>query len=93
MNERAEWKSSELACSDALKQLLTRHSVGPKHLVPPAPTEEQVWLAVWSALRAPDHQKLLPFRFVLIPDEMRPLLVSFSPTLRAEAASLTKKLS
>ena len=74
MNERAEWKSSELACSDALKQLLARHSVGPKHLVPPAPTEERVWLAVGSALRAPDHQKLLPFRFVLIPDAMRPLL-------------------
>lgn len=74
MNERAEWKSSELACGDALKQLLTRHSVGPKHLVPPAPTEEQVWLAVASALRAPDHQKLVPFRFVLIPDAMRPLL-------------------
>jgi nitroreductase len=57
-----------------MKQLLTRHSVGPKHLVPPAPTEEQVCLAVAAALRAPDHQKLVPFRFVLIPDEMRPLL-------------------
>jgi len=57
-----------------MKQLLTRHSVGPKHLVPPAPTEEQVWLAVSSALRAPDHQKLLPFRFVLIPDDARLLL-------------------
>ena len=74
MNERAEWKSGEPAGSDALKQLLTRHSVGPKHLVLPAPTEEQVWLAVGAALRAPDHQKLLPFRFVSIPDAMRPLL-------------------
>jgi nitroreductase len=74
MNHCAEWDPCEPVCSDAVKQLLTRHSVGPKHLVPPAPTEEQVWLAVWSALRAPDHQKLLPFRFVLIPDKMRPLL-------------------
>ena len=57
-----------------MQQLLTRHSVGPKHLVPPAPTEEQVWLAVCAALRAPDHKKLLPFRFVLIPDVLRPLL-------------------
>ena len=73
-NQDAEWASCEPVCSDALKQLLTRHSVGPKHLIPPAPTEEQVWLAVGSALRAPDHQKLLPFRFVLIPDAMRPLL-------------------
>ncbi len=74
MNNCAEWKSSELECSDAMKQLLTRHSVGPKHLVPPAPTGEQVWLAVCAALRAPDHQKLVPFRFVLIPDDARPLL-------------------
>ena len=73
-NQDAEWAFCEPVCSDALKQLLTRHSVGPKHLVPPAPTEEQVWLAVGSALRAPDHQKLLPFRFVLIPDNARLLL-------------------
>lgn len=77
MHERVEWKSSELACSEAMKQLLTRQSVGPKHLVPPLPSEEQVWLAVAAALRAPDHQKLVPFRFVLIPDEMRPLLGEF----------------
>ncbi len=74
MNNSAEWPSCEPVCNDAMKQLLTRHSVGPKHLVPPAPTEEQVWLAVGAALRAPDHQKLLPFRFVLIPDDSRPLL-------------------
>lgn len=74
MNNCAESTSCEPICSDAMKQLLTRHSVGPKHLLPPAPTEEQIWLAVLSALRAPDHQKLLPFRFVLIPDDVRPLL-------------------
>jgi nitroreductase len=74
MNNSAEWASCEPVCSDTMKQLLTRHSVGPKHLVPPAPTEEQVWLAVGAALRAPDHDKLLPFRFVMIPDDARPLL-------------------
>ena len=70
MNNSAEWT----ACSDALKLLLTRHSVGPRHLVAPAPTEEQVWLAIGAALRAPDHQKLIPFRFVMIPDDTRSLL-------------------
>src|SRR3990170_1511429 len=74
MNNVAEWDACKPACRDALKQLLTRHSVGPKHLVLPAPTEEQVWLAIGAALRAPDHQKLLPFRFVVIPDDSRPLL-------------------
>ncbi len=74
MNNSTEWASCDPVCSDALKQLLGRHSVGPKHLVAPAPTEEQVWLAIGSALRAPDHKKLLPYRFVLIPDALRPLL-------------------
>jgi len=74
MNQCTELVSCEPVFSDAMKQLLTRHSVGPRHLVPPAPTEEQVWLAVCAALRAPDHQKLSPFRFVLIPDDVRPLL-------------------
>ena len=74
MTSSSEWASRDPVCSDAMKLLLTRYSVGPKHLVPPAPTDQQVWLAVWSALRAPDHQKLLPFRFLLIPDDARPLL-------------------
>lgn len=57
-----------------MKPLLTRHSVGPKYLCPPAPTDEQLWLACLAALRAPDHKKLLPFRFVIIPDDKRALL-------------------
>jgi nitroreductase len=60
--------------SGALRELLSRHSVGPKHLTLPAPTDEQLWLAAAAALRAPDHQKLLPFRFVVIAPEHRPLL-------------------
>ena len=41
MNNRADWDCCEPVCSDAMKQLLTRHSVGPKHLLAPAPTGEQ----------------------------------------------------
>ena len=66
--------SDEPAIGDAMRRLLTRHSVGPRHLLPPAPTEEQIWLATLSALRGPDHQKLIPFRFVRIPEDTRPLL-------------------
>lgn len=54
--------------------ILARHSVGPKHLRAPGPTEEQLWLAALSALRAPDHEKLIPFRFVLVPQESRSVL-------------------
>ena len=63
-----------LEMSEALERLLTRHSVGPKHLVLPAPSQDQLWLATLAALRAPDHQKLIPFRFAVIPGEARPRL-------------------
>lgn len=90
MNQCAEWAACEPVCSDAMKQVLTRHSVGPKHLVPPAPTQEQVWIAACAALRAPDHQKLSPFRFVLIPDDVRPVLGElFSDFARRSAKMLS----
>jgi len=54
--------------------MLTRHSIGPKHLHAPGPTDDQLWLAALSALRAPDHAKLIPFRFVLVPRESRSVL-------------------
>ncbi len=59
---------------EAVKKLLTRHSVGPKHLRSPAPTDEEIWIAALAALRGPDHQKLVPFRFAIIPEDKRPLL-------------------
>ena len=43
--------------------LLGRYSVGPKHLIAPGPDEAQLRLMVETALRAPDHGELLPFRF------------------------------
>lgn len=51
--------------------LLRRHSVGPRHLVEPAPSEAELVLAVRAALRAPDHHRLVPYRFILIPAERR----------------------
>lgn len=54
---------------DALAQLLARHSVGPKHLGPPGPRPDQLRTAFAAALRAPDHGKLTPFRFVVIDGE------------------------
>lgn len=49
-----------------LARLLSRHSVGPKHLAPPGPTAVELRTAFAAALRAPDHGKLIPFRFVVI---------------------------
>jgi nitroreductase len=74
MNDRAEWNGDESELGNSMKQLLGRYSVGPKHMVGPAPSVEQILTAAAAALRAPDRHNLQPFRFVLIPDERRPLL-------------------
>jgi len=57
---------SESARSDALRLLLTRFSVSPKHLGEPGPSDEELSVVALAALRGPDHDKLIPFRFVLI---------------------------
>ncbi len=49
-----------------LSLLLGRHSVGPKHLVEPGPGDAELALAAAAALRAPDHEKLVPFRFAVV---------------------------
>ncbi|NCT84717.1 MAG: nitroreductase [Comamonadaceae bacterium] len=50
----------------SLDALLTRYSVGPKHLVEPGPSDEQLALMAQAALRAPDHAELVPYRFKLV---------------------------
>ncbi len=50
----------------ALQLLLTRYSVSAKYLGPPGPSQEEIWAMAMAALRAPDHAKLIPFRFVVI---------------------------
>jgi nitroreductase len=50
----------------ALQALLTRHSLGPKHLAEPGPDDAQLALMARAALRAPDHAELVPYRFKLV---------------------------
>lgn len=50
--------------SDALRLLLTRYSVSAKHLGEPGPSDDDIWTMALAALRAPDRNKLVPFRFV-----------------------------
>lgn len=52
--------------SDALPVLLTRQSVGARHLVEPGPDDAALRLMCEAALRAPDHGALVPFRFVVV---------------------------
>lgn len=53
----------------ALDQLLSRRSVGP--LQEPAPAGADLDLILDAALRAPDHGRLRPWRFVVIRGEAR----------------------
>lgn len=66
----------------ALQALLGRYSVGPRHLVEPAPTDAQLALMAEAALRAPDHAELVPWRLKLVRGEARRAMA----TLFAEAA-------
>jgi nitroreductase len=50
----------------ALEALLTRQSVGAKHLAEPGPDDEQLRAMADAALRAPDHAGLMPFRFAVV---------------------------
>jgi nitroreductase len=65
----------------ALAQLLARHSVAPKQLSAPAPTDSELRTAFAAALRAPDHRKLVPFRFVVVRgsglDRLAELLIDY----------------
>jgi len=54
------------AMNTALQMLLSRQSVGAKHLVEPGPDDEALRTMCDAALRAPDHGALVPFRFAVV---------------------------
>lgn len=55
----------------ALQWLAQRHSVGPRHLTLPVPTDAEWAQAAALARRAPDHLQLRPYRFVRVREEQR----------------------
>jgi nitroreductase len=50
----------------ALATLLSRHSLGIRHLREPGPDDAQLHRMMEAALRAPDHGELVPFRFRVV---------------------------
>jgi nitroreductase len=54
---------------DAMELLLTRHSA--TRLAPPGPDQPALEAMLRAALRAPDHGRLRPWRFVVIPENRR----------------------
>jgi nitroreductase len=61
----------DLARAAALDHLLHRYSTGPKHLRDPGPSDAEVRVLARAALRAPDHEKRVPFRFVVVRGEAK----------------------
>jgi nitroreductase len=60
--------------SSPLSLLKTRRSGKPRDLVAPGPEPDQLREMVALAARTPDHGKLFPWRFVIVPDDQRAAL-------------------
>ena len=60
---------SALLIENVHQNIHQRQSIG--HLVEPAPNAAQLEMAFQAALTAPDHHRLKPTRFVIIPDAKR----------------------
>lgn len=60
--------------STPLAFLQTRRSGKPRDMVAPGPTPAQLHDMAAIAARTPDHGKLAPWRFVIVPDEARQAL-------------------
>jgi len=72
----------------SLHALLNRHSLGPRWMVPPGPSAEQLDIALHAALRAPNHGRLQPWRAILIGTAQRPALAAlFEEFARASGKS------
>lgn len=70
----------------SLDALLTRYSVGPKHLVEPGPGDAELTLMAQAALRAPDHAELVPYRFKVVRgDSKQGMAALFADAARASA--------
>jgi len=71
--------------SSLLAHLSTRRSGKPRDLVAPGPDRDQLAEMVAIAARSPDHGKLAPWRFVIVPDEKRAALAALlADAYRAE---------
>jgi len=60
--------------STPLSLLQTRRSGKPRDLIAPGPSSDQLMEMVGIAARTPDHGKLFPWRFVIVPPEQRAML-------------------
>jgi nitroreductase len=70
----SETSESPDAKADGLRllhRIWARRSTPPRHLAAPGPTDDEIRMIVRAASRAPDHMRLKPFRFLVIPADAR----------------------
>ena len=72
-----------------------RQTILPKRLMEPGPDAAQLAQILAAAASAPDHGQLLPWRFVLVPQDVRaPLAEAFATALQErDAAALASQLA
>ncbi len=76
--------------SFAMTLITSRQNILPKRLAMPGPSEQQVNDMFRAAAAAPDHGELVPWRFVLVPQEKRAVLAeAFAQALVERDASAT----
>ena len=56
---------------ELLTQMVERSNIAPKRLLAPGPNEAQLALIFSAAAQAPDHGRIQPWRFVLVPQHRR----------------------
>lgn len=59
------------ASNDLLELMRHRHHVAPKRLISPGPSAQQLQQIFQAASHAPDHGRIQPWRFILVPDKAR----------------------
>lgn len=80
--------------TDLLTQILSRRSVGPRHLTGPDLTAEELEVLASAASAAPDHGALCPLHLVHVPARHRSALAEAfaKATLEADPAADTEAL-
>jgi len=74
----------------ALTLITSRQNILPKRLAAPGPSTEQINDMFCAAAAAPDHGVVMPWRFVLVPDDKRAVLAEvFGLALQERDATAT----
>ncbi len=77
--------------STPLSLLATRRSGKPRDLIAPGPDDAQLRQILEIAARTPDHGKLAPWRFVIVPTDRRAALAAvIADAYRAERPQATR---